>query len=293
MRTRYRVALIALLLQFLLLNSGCIQPSYEAPPDLIELQGKLIHEFRHRDIYVVIQNPNDLVVSLVNSRFNELDENKKKDKAEEIAVFVNNNFGPIKKVERVLISFVTSETYVFIFQYSQSRTFQFDKKYLVNAGMVNKPAENVIKANAIYSEPQNTTTVLVNNLLLDGDLSEGLILIPSFIIRGKKIVAPESVILEFASYDKRKMFADNRNVTILVDGKAVAKGAARLVSSGVTADGKVSEFLTYELTYEQFLQLINGQEVQLNLGPKEIKLKAKHLRLLRQMKECVDASKCS
>jgi hypothetical protein len=291
-RIKHYFVFIVIALHILVLNSGCSRQALETSPDLAALRKKLIAEYGHQDITVVIQNSNVLGVSLINSPFNELEEIDKKQKAQEIAVFVTNHYAPINKVEKVWVSFVTSETYAFIFQYDEGRTYQFDKNYLINAGLLMKPAEEFVQARASYFEAQNTTTVLVNNLQLYGDLNKGLILIPSFTIRGKKIVAPQWVDLEFASYDERKVFSDNRKISIVVDGKSVDSGNARLVSSGKTAEGYVSEFLSHQITYEQFLQIGNGQEVELKVGPKVMRLTAEHLRLLREMKECVDTSKC-
>jgi hypothetical protein len=292
LRFKNYFAFTVILLQLLVLNSGCSQQAPEPSPDLVALRVRLIKEYRHQDISIVIQNSNTLGVSFINSPFNELEEIDKKRMAQEIAVFVTNHFAPINVVDTVWVSFVTSETYAFVFQYNDGRTYQFDKKYLVQAGMINKPAEAFVKAKAVYSEPQNTTMVLVNNLQLSGDLNKGLILIPSFTIRGEKIVPPERVDLEFASYEERKVFVNDRNISIVVDNKSVDTGSARLVSSGKTAEGYSSEFLSHQITYQQFLQIVNGQEVELKLGRKVIRLTDEHLRLLREMKKCIEASEC-
>jgi hypothetical protein len=291
-RLKHYFAFSVIALQLLVLNSGCSQQAPESSPDLVALRGKLIEQYGHEDISVVIQDSNILGVSLINSPLNELEDIEQKKEAQEIAVFVTNHYAPINKVERVWVSFVTSEDYALVFQHNESRTYQFDKNYLLHAGIINKPAETVVKARASYSEPQNTTMVLVNNLQLYGDLNKGLILIPSFTIPGKKIVPPKWVDLEFASYDERKLFASNRSISIVVDNKSVDSGNARLVSSGKTAEGYASEFLSHQITYEQFLEIVNGQEVELKLGYKAIKLTPEHLRLLRGMKQCVEASKC-
>ena len=88
------------------------------------------------------------------------------------------------------------------------------------------------------------------------------------------------------------MFARNRHISFVVDNESVASGEAHPLSSGKTADGKVSEFLTYRITYGQFLQVVGGREVELRLGAKQMKLTAEQLQLLREMKECVDFSRC-
>ncbi len=292
LRIKHCFAFIVIALQLVALNSGCSQQAAESSPDLIALRGKLIKQYGHEDISVVILNSNILSVSLVNSPFNELGEFDRQKKAQAIAVFVSNNFGPMNKVESVLVSFVTSETYIFIFQHDEGRTYQFDKNYLLNAGVLVKPAEAFVRARASYLEAQNKTVVDVNNLQLYGDLNKGLILVPSFTVQGKKIVRPEWVDLEFASYEDRRTFASNRRIAIVVDNKSVDSGNARFISTGKTAEGYVSEFLSHSITYEQFLQVVNGQEVELKLGPKVIRLTPEHLRLLRELKACVDASNC-
>lgn len=292
LRNRPHFTLLLLALQVLVLNSACSQQPVKALPELEALRAKLTAQYQHQDIRIISQNSNVLGIAFVNSPFNNLEDRDQGKVAEEVGVFVTNHYAPINKVDSIWVSFVTSETYFFIFQYTENRTFQFDRDYLARAGMVYKPAESVLKARASYSEAQDATTVLVNNLQLDGDLNKGLILIPSFSIRGKKVSAPAEVTLEFASYEDRKMYAENRTLSIRADNKTVASGTARLISSGKTTEGLVSEFLTYQLTYQQFLQVVDGRQVELKLGAKEIRLTPEHLRLLREMKKCVDAARC-
>ncbi len=291
LRLKHYFAFIVIALQLSVLNSGCSWQGQVSFPDLAALREKLIAEYGHQDISVAIQNQNVLGISLINSSFNELGEMAQQNKAQEIAVFVVNHYPSINEVNMVWVSFVRRKAYAFVFNYDEWRTYNFNKSFLADANAL-KPHEEATKARANYTESQNMTTVLVNNLQLYGDLNKGLILIPSFTIRGKKIVPPRLVDLEFASYDERKLFADNRNISIVVDNKTVVAGNARLVSTGKTAEGYVSEFLMHQITYEQFLEIVNGQDVKLKLGPKAMRLTEEQLRLLREMKECVDASKC-
>lgn len=291
LRTKRGLAFVALALQLLLLNAGCSRRPPALPPDAASLRRQLIEHYGHGDVEVV-QYPDALGVFFVNSRFDQLPEADRQKLALHVGVFVTNHYAPINEVKTVKVSFVAAETYAFVFSYTENYDYQFDKNYLVNAGLVRKPAEEVVRAEAKYSEQQGETTVLVNNLQLDGDLNKGLVLIPSFIVRGKKIVPPRQVELEFASYDVRKVFDRNRDIAITADNKKVHSGTARLVSSGKTAEGYVSEFLMHRISYDEFLQVAGGRDVELRVGPKVIKLTPEHLRLLRQMKECVDASRC-
>lgn len=285
------MAFLATALCVTVLGTGCAERPLEASPDLAALQEKLIVEYWHRDISVV-QNSDVLGVSFVNSAFSELEESQKQRKAQEIAVFVTNHYAPIDKVDKIWVSFLIHEVLVFVYPYEEGRTYLFDKRSLINAGIQNKPAEEIVKARATYSEAQNKTTVLVNNLQLYGDLNKGLVLMLSFTVPGKKIVTPEWVDLEFASYEDRETFARNRHLSFLVDNKNMVSGETHLLSSGKTADGKVSEFLTHRIAYEEFLQIVDGREVTLKLGTKEIELTTEQLRLLREMKQCVDFSRC-
>lgn len=291
LRTKHVFASVAVALQLLLLGSGCSQPPRKLPADLAALQRELIKQYGHQDIEVVHEF-NSLGVTFVNSRYGEMPDEYRGSLAQDVGVFVTNHYAPINKVNTVWVTFVDSETYLFVFNYSEASSYQFDKNSLVNEGLVLKPAEEVVRAKSSYSEQQDATTVLVNNLQLYGDLNKGLVLIPSFIIRGKKFVPPEGVELEFASYDDGRVFARGRDVSITVDKKLVHSGTARLVSTGKTAEGYVSEFLSHRISYVEFLQIISGRDVELKLGPKAIKLTPEHLRLLRQMKECVDAAGC-
>lgn len=290
MKVRLIPALI--LFPFLLTAIGCSGEALRSFSELAALRAALIREYKHQDVNVIIRNANVLVVAFVNSPLNGSTEAEQSKRAKEVARFVRDNYTSIGEIDETWVFFVRSRTYFYVFHQAEVvSAFPFAKG-LIEAGELSSRPRRAAKATASYSKPRDETTVMVNYLQLYGDAKDGLILIPLFTVPGDKVAAPKSVALEFSSYSGRGLFAQDRRISISVDGKVLASGDARLKSSGRAGDGVVAEFLSYDISYQQLLKITEGSEVTISLGPKQAELTPEQLRSLRGMKECVDAHRC-
>lgn len=290
MKVRLIPALI--LLSLLITATGCSGEALRSFSELAALRAALIREYRHQNVNVVIQNTNVLGVTFVNSPLNGSTEAERSKRAKEVARFAEGNYASIGKIDEIWVSFVRSRTYFYIFHQGEVvSAFPFEKGRIEAGDLLSRP-RRAAKAAASYSKPRDETTVMVNYLQLYGDAKDGLILVPLFTVPGDKVAAPRSVALEFSSYSGRGLFAQDRRISISVDGKVLASGDARLKSSGRGSDGVVAEFLSYDISYQQLLKITEGSEVKISLGPKQAELTPEQLRSLRGMKECVDARGC-
>ena len=289
---RIRLTLALILPPLLLAAAGCSGEALKTWSELAALRAALIREYGHQDINVVVQNGNVLGVTFVNSPFNGSSEAERSRKAQEVARFAEANYASIGKIDRIWVAFARSRTYLYVLHTGEVvSAFLFEKGRVEAGDLLSRPREAVRVASS-YSKPRDETTVMVNYLQLYGDAKDGLMLIPLFTVPGEKVVAPKSVTLEFSSYSRQGLFSRDRRITIAANGEVLASGSARLKSSGRGADGVVAEFLSYDISYAQLLKMVEGGEAKISLGPKEVELTPEQLRLLRGMKECVDAQGC-
>jgi hypothetical protein len=291
---------LALILPPLLLAAaGCSGESLTSWSELAALRAALIREYGHQGINVVVQDGNTLGVSFVNSPFNGSGEAERSRKAQEVARFAEANYASAGKIDRIWVAFARSRTYFYVFHTGEVvSVFLFEKGRIEAGDLLGGPGKllsglsGAAKAAASYSKPRDETTVTVNYLQLYGDAKDGLMLIALFTVPGDRVVAPETVTLEFSSYSARGLFSRDRRITISADGEALASGNARLKSSGRGADGVAAEFLSYDISYRQLLKMVEGREVEISLGPQRVELTPEQLQSLRGMKECVDSHAC-
>jgi hypothetical protein len=254
----------------------------------------LVEKYKEQNVKVIVQNSTTLGISFINASFNNLDQAEREQKAQEIALFAKDHYPAINEIRRMWIAFVVSQSYYYVFQDNEVKDiFYFDKEGRAPDTISPEGAVTELRATSTYYKGENKTEVFVNHLQLYGTVNRGLILIPSFMTPGNQVRAPEWIDLEFASYSDRKQFVVNRKLSLEADGKLIFSGDARPVSSGETADGGVSEFLSQHISYGQFLQLINGTQVHGRLGEKDFTLTDEQLAALREMKQCIDNAKCS
>ena len=296
--SKRRFILITFLSWLLLLGTSCSKDTIKAFSDLMALRRDLIKEYKVRDINVVIRNSRLLRISFVNSSFNNLKEEERANKAHEIALFAEQHYASINSIEAIWVSFVTAKYYV-IFRYSSSLgSYVFDKRMLKPDLITAGPQQQGVVM-ASYNPASNETSVyLKKNLEVYSDPRSGIMLLPHFTIPGDnvsapKAITPESVTLDFTTFSENRMFSENSRLVIYVDDRITFSGSAQLTKTlGEDADKSVNEFLSPEISYEQFLQLAGGQRVKFVLGTKTFELTAEHLAALRSMKSCVDELKC-
>jgi hypothetical protein len=291
-------ALIILLSFSLLLSTSC-KEAIKSLSDLSALRDELIREYKEQDIDVVVQNSHVLGITFNNSSFNNLREQERATKAQEIALFARNHYASINSIDKIWVSFVISKNYI-IFHYNDGLgTYLFEKRNLKPAGTPDDvgPQGDVI---ASYNPSSNRTDVyLKKNLQLYSDARSNVMLLPHFILAGDNVrapqkVVPESVALDFTAYSDKRMFPDAPALDIYVDGQKVFAGKARLTNvMGSNAEKSVNEFLSQEISYRQFLQLTDGKRVQINLGPKKFELTVEQLEALQSMRRCVEDLRCT
>lgn|GEM_PF-6576933 len=291
--TRSRFTFWPLLLT-IALAAGCSQSFVKSFSDLLALRQALSTHFQHPDINVVIQNGDALGITFINSRFNELGEDERGRKAQEIAAFAKAHYAHIQPIKRIWVAFATRKTYfLFFHSFWVHDSYLFDKDN-IEAGDLSRTAvvaAEAIKPTTSYSQARDETTVMINHLLLAGGVQNKLLLVPSFAVPGRHLSAPAQVDFDFASYSDRALFVQDHSVAITVDGKKVLAGAAQY-SSGQGNEGTVIEYLSYKIPYQQFLRMAQARSVELRLGAREIELTSDQIELLRGLKGCVDAGAC-
>lgn len=91
--------------------------------------------------------------------------------------------------------------------------------------------------------------------------------------------------LLFQSLAERWRYHNEAEVNFIVDGKRVPAGTAYAMG-GVPVMSQVQEKMQLTLATEKFLQIINGREVEMKMGPTEIVLKPADLEALRSFAKC-------
>ena len=126
-----KLLLTATISCFLVLTiSGCAEPLQDLLPqrlqDITPLREEIIDEYKDADVQVTLHNVNSVVISFINSHFNDLTETEKAAKAEEIAQFVKDNYDSVDKIDDIVVSFVVHKKYFLLFEYTNSLdTFTF------------------------------------------------------------------------------------------------------------------------------------------------------------------------
>lgn len=99
----------------------------------------------------------------------------------------------------------------------------------------------------------------------------------------------KEVELLFLSVAERWRYHNEAEVNFIIDGKRVPAGTAYAMG-GVPVMNQVREKMQLTLATEKFLQIINGREVEMKMGPTEIVLKPTDLEALRSFAKCAGVS---
>lgn len=138
-----------------------------------------------------------------------------------------------------------------------------------------------------YDKFKDTTTVQFKRLPLTGTSrrvlsGETLYFIGAFHFKGQVIAMPVSVAqIGFLSESEDWLYLRDSHLTALIDGERVDLGIANRDSN--VGKEKVNELLIFEVSYETLLKIANGATVEMQLGPREFKLKDSHLYALRDL----------
>ena len=128
---RFRILPVTWLLLFYILLTGCSQESFQSFKGLFPLRDKLVQQFDERNVRITIQNGNTVGVSFINSSFNNFSRQEKELKAQEVALFIKDNYDSIDNIDNIWISFVMHKKYFFLVNYTNNlATFFFDKNAL-------------------------------------------------------------------------------------------------------------------------------------------------------------------
>ena len=280
----------------LFLSAAC-KETIKSLSDLTALRSELIREYKQQDVSVVIQNSSVLGISFNNSSFNNLSESERATKAGEIALFAKNHFASSKTIEKIGVAFVSSQNYIF-FNFSNTIGVYLFETEALGSPMKSdgKPKGDAV---ASYNPSANETNIyLARNIQLVSESGKNIMLLPHFSISGNNVTAPklrvpETVLLDFTTFSDKRMFPEAPLLTIYVDGNKVFSGEAKLTNvMGSKEEKSFNEFLTNEISYDQFRQITDGKKAELRLGTKRFELTAEDLKALQSMRACVEKTKC-
>jgi len=144
-------------------------------------------------------------------------------------------------------------------------------------------------AELIYTSVVNQLDVsIIGHIQLYGDLKDGMILLPKFILRGKKVIAPKTVEFQFISYSNKKLFTTDRKLKISIDDKIIFEIIPTLPISKIHDDQTVTEVMVAQIPYSKFTELVTAKPAKAEIGSKGFALSAQQLGVLKDMKRCVD-----
>lgn len=149
------------------------------------------------------------------------------------------------------------------------------------------PEKQLGAATASYFPKARHVTVQVTPLRVAGDMQNGIVLIPSFIVPGKKVVEPKLINLQFIVDASAGAPATPFKVQIFSESRELASGVPRLVSAGKPAGGSMTRVLMYQLPYAKFLQMLKGKEVRVRLGRAEFDLTEDQLASMRDLQRMI------
>ena len=150
------------------------------------------------------------------------------------------------------------------------------------------PEKSVGKATATYFRKENHVTVQIRPLQVAGSLSSGIVLIPSFIVPGKRVVVPKIVNLQFIVDTATGVRSPERKVRIFVEGREMMSGIPALLSTSRPTDGSVTRVLMYKMPYAKLLQILAAQTVMMKVGETEFELTEAQLEAMRDLQKMID-----
>jgi hypothetical protein len=155
-----------------------------------------------------------------------------------------------------------------------------------------EPHKEIGKASATFSEPKGQAQIAVQTdpLSLIGTTRDGLFLSPSFIVFGRKVVAPQVIEFEFLSYSPQRRFSRSRGFQIVSQGRSLYAQPLVLTTSGTAPDGIVTEVLVAKIPYKTFVDLIQQKSLNLIVGNMRFALDEGNIEALRDLKRMIDSS---
>lgn len=136
--------------------------------------------------------------------------------------------------------------------------------------------EAVVAAATFYVNGSESTRLIKNFVALTVFFSN----------RGKTLTVPSCVqfILDATTYRDGCKYKDDHHLIISIDNQPLI--SSDLSAQQISDTGKKCiELYTFEMPYEQFIQLLNARKVEMSLGSTELKFKEDYLNELRTMRD--------
>jgi len=129
---------------------------------------------------------------------------------------------------------------------------------------------------------RNIITIEPRTILRAG--TDELKLGASAISEGDNNTAPREIDLLFDSMTNRLRYGNSAEVRFIVDGRRMEGGAA--YKFGGSAMRQVNEKLRLTMPANRLLEIINGREVEMQIGETEVRLRREDLDWLRNFATC-------
>jgi hypothetical protein len=141
-----------------------------------------------------------------------------------------------------------------------------------------------------YSNSGGEIRVGTSYIQLRGDLYDGLILMPSFTVKGKVLKPPKSVRLQFISYFTDTPFQSMTTLRIVGDDKLVFEGPLKIdsKSDATKMNPTMSEVAEVDMPYRLFERLCQSKSVELSTGDRAVATPEDAMLKFRDIKKQVD-----
>ena len=264
-----------------------------------KLRQQLIDKYHDPDVSIETSGAY-LTITFVNSPLNQKDRMLRWQRARETAAFavahyprigINNYWVGFIEYERRLILFYFSKHLDgYIFDRDGNPANTTNNTYNPPDSEPPKPEEQGI-ASAKYNDRRNETDVSVSYIQLEGDLNNGIAMTPHFTVQGnvndrsQNVRPPAMVSAEFASYANKPLFTGNAKLEIDGDQGPIYAGVAQLMqpeASG-TVDSSTAQFLTAQIPYTKFVQVVNSGQVVIRLNNRRFGLSQDQIASLESM----------
>ena len=264
--------------------------------EIAKLRAAIVKEFIEPAVNVNLHNDRAITVTFINSRLNEKSPEERRKRAEATATFVRRQFASAGKIEEIWISFVRQKSsFIIVTQTESLDYFGFDNYgqpisfYGDNAQRL---TEDSLEVTVKYLPTTDETEVLISTLQLQGNMAQGVAVIPHFTVPGdatglkRSPQLPKTVSFDFACYSPKSLFRGDTQIKFIADQKVVLETSGEF-SSTRGQDGTYSEFLLLKVSYLAFQLMTSGQTLTIVMDDQEYELSSEQLQALRKMTKYV------
>lgn len=291
-KTRRLILIVTALL--ISLNFSCSKETRQSFADMSALKTDLIREYRTANIKISVHNSSVLIISFVNTAFNDLDLQTQQHKAHEVALFAKLHYRAIGSINSIAVTFMVERNYI-VFHYTNvlfSGYFEARRLGTELALAEQQSASSLVIAD-YNAAADNTDVYLAQNLRLYGIDGGGLVALVHFVSPGRKVSEPGAIKFQFTTDSRKRMFEKDARLVVVTDGHVIFSGTAQLTrTTGFEFAGSVDQILEGEIPYQQFVRMATGRNTTMIVGPYKFELTSEQLTYLRAMKRCVDNGAC-